>query len=349
MHILVSLTAPCLITVHSLTKSPQLTNDDGPPNPEASPYIAIFVDVLQNPPFNHTVSVVLPSTQRSWIGKAHLLPPAAYPLPGQQQPSTNEKIADTCTPTYYDPKQGDVHDRPPASGEYWVLVPGTPATCVQLGLFHHEALFRRGAKQPIDLVLSGPNYGRNTTAAFALSSGTIGGALEAAVCGVRAVALSFAFFTRQESEALVREASVHSVKILEKLCKDWKIPVPNGDSRLADGQRISAASMTPDLFTINVPLVENVSKNPVRWTWMLDNKWPTGSLYKPVEESEDAAQKPPSFTWSPTFTDMWKIVDASPEGNDGLVIRQGHSSITPIKAGFQGLSGQGSFSGEFKL
>lgn len=90
--------------------------------------------------------------------------------------------------------------------DYYVLVPGTPATCAQLGLFHHDLLFpdfspgtntpNTNAKHsPIDLILSGPNYGRNTTAAFALSSGTIGGAMEGAVCGIRAIALSFAFFT----------------------------------------------------------------------------------------------------------------------------------------------------------
>lgn len=90
--------------------------------------------------------------------------------------------------------------------DYYVLVPGTPATCAQLGLFHHDLLFpdfspgtntpNTDAKHsPIDLILSGPNYGRNTTAAFALSSGTIGGAMEGAVCGIRSIALSFAFFT----------------------------------------------------------------------------------------------------------------------------------------------------------
>jgi tubulin--tyrosine ligase len=48
----------------------------------------------------------------------------------------------------------------------------------------------------VDLVLSGPNFGRNTTAIFALSSGTIGGALEGAVCGKKAIALSYAFDSR---------------------------------------------------------------------------------------------------------------------------------------------------------
>ena len=74
-----------------------------------------------------------------------------------------------------------------------LLVDSTPASCIQIGLFHYFQ--ERG---PIDLVISGPNYGRNTTAVFALSSGTLGGALEAAVCGKRAIAVSYAFFDRKD-------------------------------------------------------------------------------------------------------------------------------------------------------
>lgn len=157
------------------------------------------------------------------------------------------------------------------------------------------------------------------------------------------MALSFAFFTRQESEAIVREASTHSIKIIEKLCETWALPLQQA------GQMDAVAPIVPDVFTINVPLVENVSENATKWTWMLDNKWPTGSLYKPVEASQKSSGGAPSFTWSPSFTDMWKIVDASPQGNDGLVIRQNQTSITPIKASFQGLHGQGAFFGDFKL
>lgn len=228
-----------------------------------------------------------------------------------------------------------------------MLVPGTPATCSQLGLFHYQALFPRRPAKPIDVVVSGPNFGRNTTAAFALSSGTIGGALEAAVCGVRSIALSFAFFTRQEGPQLIREACEHAVKIIDRLCQDWQVPPQAGGSRLLDGSTDTNATETPDLYSINVPLKEGVSNKPIRWTWMLDNKWPTGSLYQPVQsEREDSV---PSFRWSPTFTDIWKIVDSSPLGNDGLTIRNGETSITPLRANFNELYGKAHFTGEFKL
>lgn len=333
---------------------------------------------MTSAPFNHTVSVVLPSTQRSWIGKAHLLPPSVYPVTGsqqqQQQPAprtTNEAISDDIIPTYYDPSTATTHPHPPTSPTqpYYVLIPGTPATCAQLGLFHHATLFPHNRNGPVDLVVSGPNHGRNTTAAFALSSGTLGGALEAAICGVRAVAISFAFTTRKEPEELVAEASALSVRVVERLARDWA-----GELGGVPG---------PDLYTVNVPLVEGVGGRPARWTWMLDNKWSKGSLYKVVDKAggdggsegkdraaldsvdemkrrgdgqggsngadQTAAATAPSFKWAPTFADVWSTVLESAEGNDGLTVKDGFASVTPLRANFEGLYGKGGFHGDMKL
>ncbi|KAL9087703.1 MAG: hypothetical protein Q9159_003515 [Coniocarpon cinnabarinum] len=317
-----------------------LTNDDGPPNPVSSPYISAFIDELRT--LNHEVSVVLPSTQRSWIGKAHLLPPSRYTLPGQERPHPNEVISELCTPTYFDPETGTVHDYPPEGKEYWVLVPGAP-----LGLFHHKELFPFKTSSKIDLVLSGPNHGRNTTAAFALSSGTLGGALEAAISGVKAIAISFAFFTKTEPEQLVREASAHALRIVEKLYGSWSPPLQSKGSRLSDGRPDPDAAQNPDVFTINVPLVEGVSQNPVKWTWMLDNKWPDGSLYSLAPSPPDE-HKPPSFKWSPSFGTIWQAVEESPPGNDGRAIKEGFTSVGCLKAKYEEIFG-GSYSGDFKL
>ena len=65
----------------------------------------------------------------------------------------------------------------------WVRATCSPAGCVQLGLFH---LFQD--REPVDLVISGPNHGRNATAIFNLCSGTVGGAMEAALCRKKAIA-----------------------------------------------------------------------------------------------------------------------------------------------------------------
>ena len=107
----------------------------------------------------------------------------------------------------------------------WVLIDGTPATATQLGLFHlfsGETGGETGAGgSNFDLVISGPNYGRNTTALFSLSSGTVGGAMEAATFGVRAVAISFAFWTREYDPRLVERACRHGVEIVEGLVRRW--------------------------------------------------------------------------------------------------------------------------------
>merc|ERR1712000_456863 len=48
-----------------------VVNDDGPPSNQSSPYVHSLVKSLQEA--GHIVSVVLPHTQRSWIGKAHII------------------------------------------------------------------------------------------------------------------------------------------------------------------------------------------------------------------------------------------------------------------------------------
>jgi 5'/3'-nucleotidase SurE len=96
-----------------------VTNDDGPPSAQASPYILQFVKTLEAA--GHTVSVILPDQQRSWIGKSHIV--------GK----------DVKTVFYWPPEQNpDVHPESASysdNGKYpWVLVNSTPAACSQLGL-----------------------------------------------------------------------------------------------------------------------------------------------------------------------------------------------------------------------
>ncbi|KAG9607310.1 sure-like protein, partial [Aureobasidium melanogenum] len=110
-----------------------VTNDDGPPSNESSPYILAFVRALEEA--GHEVSVILPSEQRSWIGKAHI-------------------IGKDVQATYYWPEteeHGSPKSQESKQGKPWVLVNSTPATCSQLGLAH---CFKD--RKPIDLVVSGP-------------------------------------------------------------------------------------------------------------------------------------------------------------------------------------------------
>ncbi|KAH1299498.1 hypothetical protein KXX11_006488 [Aspergillus fumigatus] len=313
-----------LVKMHIL-----VVNDDGPPSNKSSPYVHSLVHTLQSA--GHVVSVVLPHQQRSWIGKAHL-------------------IGASVRPTYFRPgilheDNGTIHDFPRTDddddGDEWLLIDSTPASCVQIGLFHYFQ--ERG---PVDVVVSGPNYGRNTTALFALSSGTIGGALEAAHCGKRAIALSYAFSSRNHDPVVIAEASQHSVRLIEYLCENW-----------AEGV---------DLYNINVPLEPGMSKCKVLYTSMLDNRW-TGSCFQAVDaalpdetpqvqeqrlrdQGERLGEKPTAapgagprrrirfqhkhFQWNPDFTDVWKSVEASGPGNDGRAVREGRTSVTPLKATF---------------
>ena len=263
----------------------------------------------------HTVSVVLPHQQRSWIGKAHF-------------------ASQIVKPTYFRPgtlheDDGTTHAKPLDSNskenvEEWVLVNSTPATAAQLGLYH---FFQdRG---PVDLVVSGPNYGRNTTSLFSLSSGTIGGALEAAVCRKRAIALSYAFFSRDHDPKIIAGASRMSVRLIEHLMKNWD-----------DGA---------DLYSVNVPLVEGVEGKKVMYTYALQNYWKSGSSFTEVdaEEDEDPEEKEAEirkqeeksdcevpgetttrhkhrhFKWTPNFTDVYHSVEESEPGNDGRAVKEG--------------------------
>ena len=199
---------------------------------------------------------MLPHQQRSWIGKAHL-------------------VAQTIIPTYFHPgtlheDDGTVSENVPTptdtsestSAEPWVLINGTPATCTQLGLFH---LFP--SKPPIDLVISGPNYGRNTSTVFSLSSGTIGGAMEAATCSKKAIALSYAFYNRDIDPEAIAATSRHSVKLVQHLAANW-----------GDGV---------DLYSVNVPLRRDVEERKTLFTSVLENQWcSTRSAFKAVEVRE---------------------------------------------------------------
>ncbi|RDW88902.1 hypothetical protein BP6252_00934 [Coleophoma cylindrospora] len=306
-----------------------VVNDDGPPSNKSSPYVHSLVKSLQDA--GHIVSVVLPNQQRSWIGKAHM-------------------IGQTVKPTYFRPgslhnDDGTVHSRPsPASAnqEEWILVSGTPASCVQIGLYHYFQ-----DKGPVDLVVSGPNYGRNSTAIFSLSSGTIGGALEAAVCKRKAIAISYAFFSRIHDPEIIAGASKLSVKLIDYLYNNWGKDV--------------------DLYTVNVPLVENVENKQIFWTKMLQNYWGHGSCFEEIQDEdgdpedeeqkiregegavesrsdETSGHKHKHFKWSPNLSDVYKSVEEAGPGNDGWIVKEG---VTPLKANF--MHAAASTEGELKL
>lgn len=220
----------------------------------------------------------------------------------------------------------------------WILVNSTPATCAQLGLSHFF-----NDRGPIELVISGPNYGRNTTAVFALSSGTLGAALEACVCGYHTIGLSFAFFDRKNEPDVVNESCTQAVRVCEWLAK-------NGN--WADAR----------LYSVNVPVKQGVTERKIVWTKMLQNQWKKGACFQEMsgpdhvddpnaEEAKLRAQesgngeaalenggndrwKTRHFKWAPRFTDVYDSVEQAGPGSDGWTVRAGETSITALHANF---------------
>lgn len=101
-----------------------------------------------------------------------------------------------------------VHDM----GERRKAVAGTPTDAVLLALRHVMP-------QPPDLVVSGINRGGNI-GGDVLYSGTVGAAMEAALCGVRSVAFSLNMIPRGTPRWATPEA--HLVPLLQQILKaDW--------------------------------------------------------------------------------------------------------------------------------
>lgn len=163
--------------------------------------------------------------------------------------------------------------------------------------------------------------------------------MEAAICRKRAIALSYAFFSRNHDPEIIAGASRISVKLIEHLMSKWD-----------DGV---------DLYSVNVPLVEGVEAKKVFYTYALQNYWKSGSSFTEVEaedgddpaekeaeireqeelgsekakgeavgagaeiEKKHARHKHRHFTWTPNFSDVYQSVETSEPGNDGWAVKEG--------------------------
>ncbi|GKZ18014.1 hypothetical protein AbraCBS73388_011451 [Aspergillus brasiliensis] len=325
-----------------------VVNDDGPPSRRLSPYIEPLVTALESA--GHRISVAIPAASRSWIGKAHLIeasltatyvPPAAFRGDG----------------TWDETFQQDTDDNNNNNDKDWVIITnGTPASCVQLGL--HNLFPDRG---PIDLVISGPNHGRNASTIYNLSSGTVGGALEAATCGKRGIAISFGSKDEQPLD-IIHAAARLATRVVNHLIQNWDDQV--------------------ELYNVNVPMRLDVESRPVMWTRTYPYYWARGYLYSEVsgekaapvgvnghgangEEEKDEEQltngttsstsktatpkseggglKKRNFAWAAELSDMKKALQESPEGTDAHTVLSGCTSVTALRANFwhvPGLEGQ---------
>lgn len=181
----------------------------------------------------------------------------------------------------------------------------------------------------MDLVISGPNFGRNSTALYITSSGTVGAAMEAALTGVKSIGISYAFESRTTDPIITAEAAKISVQLIKHLYENW--------------------SKDADLYSINIPLIKSLKlgETKIQYVPILPNQW--GSIFSkedqqtPANQSEadivdTTASNKVQFSWSPNFHTVHESVVASEakgEVNDGVVLLNGGISVTPLKAIFK--------------
>ncbi|KAG8988634.1 hypothetical protein FRB90_002632, partial [Tulasnella sp. 427] len=235
----------------------------------------------------------------------------------------------------------------------------TPATCTNIALHNLYP-------GQIDLVISGPNYGRNTSSAFSLSSGTVGAAMSACLSKTRSIALSYAYdsgkatFRSVPLGNLGDDASALGAKIIQKLWADWG----KDEEGIRDGE-VDFYNDTPTPPPVNIPIV-NELRQPggldVIWTRVWRNNY--GQLFKQKEvgkESElireagpDSAPEPPIrikasssdselpeasnnlvFQFAPNLDAIVDPpVESLPHGSDGWAMHFKKASVTPLRGSF---------------
>ncbi|GAA6032834.1 hypothetical protein JCM8097_000819 [Rhodosporidiobolus ruineniae] len=324
-----------------------LVNDDGTPTPDNghSPFVYGFARALVDQ-LGADLRVVLPTTQKSWLGKAYLI--------------TKEVDGVYYYPRGEDGTEGETRELPKRPEEReegeleFILLDGTPSTCANIGL---HSLFPADS---FDLVISGPNFGRNTSTAFALSSGTLGAALAASLSGKKAIAVSYGLMEgyKPPPKEFVDAATTMTCKVIQQLYESgW----PEGQSKQ---DRV-------DVYSINVPLLPEIVSNPtVQWTTMAQTSY--GALFRsttatqaageekdeggpaavPEPKDEKAAQgkgkedeavmvkeehftTPLRFKFQPDLSALLSPDQADlVEGTDKATLHAGAISVTPIRAAF---------------
>jgi len=226
----------------------------------------------------------------------------------------------------------------------WILLDGTPATCANIALHN---LF----KDEIDLVISGPNLGRNTSSAFALSSGTIGAAMSASLSKMRSIAISYGTVVHPTPTSYFEPAHELGCRIINHLWNNWG----EDECGLRQGE--------VDLYSVNIPLIEKILSEDglkICWTRMWRNSY--GRLFKNISKTKSnrrsvIAPGPDALTNSQTLVpvpgqdnenagdllfkwgpDMVGLItpsfDSLPVGSDGWALHQGWVSVTPLRASF---------------
>ncbi|KAG2209057.1 hypothetical protein INT46_011455 [Mucor plumbeus] len=257
-----------------------ISNDDGPPSLDESPFILPFIEHLES--LGWEVKVCLPDSQRSWIAKSFMI-----------KEEIQLRYFNRLTKQITEDKQND---------NDFYLLSGTPATCINIALNH---LF---VDEEFDLVIGGPNFGRNISTIFTLASGTVGAAMEAVLNKKKAISISFCF-CNQKPEC-IKNCCETASDIIQHLY----------DSSLKDIPWPEHA-----MFNVNIPMKDY--RCPIHITDF--HRAVYGSCFKKVESKRNN-----SFKFSPDFTAINKDNDGLP-GTDKWALMNNCVSVTPMIAAFQ--------------
>jgi 5'/3'-nucleotidase len=195
-----------------------ITNDDGYTS-------AGFVPLIKELSKTYSVTAVVPDQGRSWIGKA----------------ITTKKLLHLKKITY--------------EGVDMFILNGTPADCVQIGLY--DVVETRPK-----MVISGINIGLNIGQARTLSSGTISAAIEGAIDGVRGLAssLSIPVRIRDKKVDFYRPDSFHYFQNAAQITTKVASIIMN---KAVDGV---------DLFSLNIPF-EATIETPLEITSLFKTRY----------------------------------------------------------------------------
>jgi 5'-nucleotidase len=241
-----------------------VTNDDGYTS-------AGFVSLVKELSKYYTVTAVAPDRGRSWIGKA----------------ITTKKELKVKKITYDNVEM--------------FLLNGTPADCVQIGLYD---LVPHRPK----MIISGINIGLNIGKARTLSSGTIGAAIEGAIDGVRSLAASLSIpiaLRDKKTDFYIPQNNV----IFENAAKiTTKVTTIILDKAFRD----------VDLFSLNIPFDATVT-TPLEITTLFNTRY--GRLFHKTGNKFNHRTPPIQFK------DM-------EEQSDLKAISEGKISLTPMNISF---------------
>lgn len=177
---------------------------------------------------------------------------------------------------------------------------GSPADCVLAGLY--DVL--EGARP--DLVLSGVNRGNNA-AENVLYSGTVGGAMEAALQGLPAIALSqFMGPKTDELQNQFEAAAMHGQQVIEDLLA--KAPWDKGDYRL--------------FYNVNFPPVSGADVKGVR---VAPQGYRRDTFFRVEPQISPTGRR---FLWIKGGPQH----EPTAPGTDAAVNLEGYISVTPMRA-----------------